>query len=92
MKNQRANLTDIAKYVRIVPTVLQLLKSPFYRTELAIQFEKWRKLRKDIINEKLSQEDKKDLGNFDLEELNKNAEGITEENKAIDKALEKALE
>ena len=47
-------MTDIAKYVRIVPTVIQLLKSPFYRAELVNQFSKWRELRKEIIDTKLT--------------------------------------
>jgi exonuclease I len=54
MKRQRASLTDIAKYVRIVPMVVQLLKSPFYRSELVSQFTKWRELRKEIIDKKLT--------------------------------------
>ena len=54
MRSQRANTSDIAKYVRIIPFVLQLIKSPFYRVELDKQFTEWRKMRIEIIKTKLN--------------------------------------
>ena len=35
IREQKANLQDVAQHVKIIPIVMQLLKSPFYRTELA---------------------------------------------------------
>lgn len=95
-RNHRANLSDIAKHVRIVPTVLQLLKSPFYRTELLTQFTKWRKLRVDVIADKLSVDEKEIIENLmegepDIDQLKKEASKSEEAINILDPMLEKAL-
>lgn len=70
LKNLSINISHIAKYVRKIPVVYQLLKSPFYRSELELQFEKWRKIRKEIFKEKLKKEEE------EADIINQATEGI----------------
>jgi hypothetical protein len=73
------------------------LKSPFYRSELLVQFQKWRDLRVEIINEKLSLdeieiiEDLMDKNLPDTEALKKEI-NKEEDTFTLDPLLQKALD
>lgn len=67
LKNYDINISHVAKYVRKIPVIFQILQSPFYRTELMLQFGKWRKMRENIFTEKLKIEEKMEKENpFDV--------------------------
>ena len=67
LKSCHSDLKTISKYVRKIPVIAQIFKSPFLRVELIDQFTKWRKKRKEIIRSKLTNSEKEDAVMKDLE-------------------------
>lgn len=68
IRAQKANLSDVAHHVKIIPVVMQLLKSPFYRSELAEQYTLWRQLRTEMIKSKKFSHSEDDSGDKRAEE------------------------
>lgn len=89
LKNLDINISHIAKYVRKIPIVFQLLKSPFYRSELELQFQKWRKIREIIFEEKLKKNEKEIEKDFlEKENILDNEEIYEETNDQFQPVLE----